>query len=117
MRSDRLLISLGLFLLTIALFVPVVFIGKAEMTDDNSKSSCEGKNPASPYTIGEPCYKWENNICLKGKIVDTGGSCEKKASIPGMILVVLAAISFITCLVYLGMGLFGKAKKGKRSKK
>ena len=117
MRSDRLLISLGLFVLTIALFVPVVLIGKAGMTDAKDQPTCAAKN-TSPGAVGNTCYVWDNNTCMKGKIKQKNGTllCDHKASIPGIILLILAGISLISCLTFLGMGIFGKNKSRKGKK-
>jgi len=65
---SRLLISLGLFLLTIIFIIIAVVIGKAGITSDNNEADCEARNK---HTIkpGGVCYMWANSkVCLKGKI-------------------------------------------------
>ena len=113
---SRLIISLGLFLLTIIFIIIAVVVGKKYVTSDNNKSDCEKRNTVATSKPGDTCYEWNSsNICLKGVWNKDASACVHKTEISVLILFILAAISFILCLVFLAMGIFGK-KKNKRKK-
>ena len=108
---SRLLIALGLFFQTIILIICTVVVADKDITDDKDAKTCSKRNKGTKSIIGTTCYIWKNNICIKGKYIDTRGNCEHKGNTAVSILLSLVGISFIACLVFLVMSFFGTKKK------
>ena len=107
---NKLLISLSLFFLSLILLGGAIYADRNQFTNDTNSTSCFARNSKNPV-VNEKCFAWTNNTCFEGKYTNTQGRCEHKRDTLSFILLILAGISFLTCLVFLGMGLIRKKKR------
>ena len=107
---NKLLISLFLFFLSLILLVCAPLVGSHRFTNDTNSVSCLARNSKNPV-VNEKCFEWYDNTCWEGKYTNTQGSCVHKRNTLSFIFLILAGISFFTCLVFLGMGLIRKKKR------
>lgn len=90
--------SLLLLILLVLTIVSLVLVNKSlAYKDIKNATDCQAKNVSLQTQGKKKCALWDNNRCFKASI-DSSNNCVKKASITGVLLLVLSVVLFVALI-------------------
>ena len=103
-----LIISLILFILSIASFVGLYFeIKKLDYTDSDTEKKCTDNHNVN-LKNNDKCGAWDGHQCRKGIFTDKDGKCTADGSYIPMLLLSTGILCFVSFVIFMVIGLTHK---------